>query len=213
MPEVPEAFEDEALSVSMFEIEDEATRRSARLAASTCCFASRPIRRMAAGSRRRWPQAGATLERITVERVAPEDWARADRAAPAAGRGRPVRRPRLACPRAGPRRSGADRDRRRPRLRLRRARHHPVLPCRDRPPGAASPVQARARCRLRLGRAGDRRGQMLAGRACSRSTTTRSPSASTAQQCRAQRRWHAGPGRTRRGLRTLARAPPRAPST
>lgn len=77
MPEVPEGVEDEALSVSMFELEDEATADPVgwqidllfREPPDPVALALRLAPALAA--------AGARLERIAVERVAPEEWARA----------------------------------------------------------------------------------------------------------------------------------------
>ena len=73
---------------------------------------------------------------------------------------------------------GRDPARRRARVRLRRARIDPGLPAGARRSRPAPPVAPRPGRRLRLGHPRDRRRQMLARRACSRSTTipTRSPS-------------------------------------
>ena len=73
MPELPEAVEDEALSVSLFEIEDEATADAIGWRIDVL-FRTPPDGDTVASS---LAATGLTVEEATVERVAPEEWARA----------------------------------------------------------------------------------------------------------------------------------------
>jgi ribosomal protein L11 methyltransferase len=77
MPEVPEAIEDEALSVSMFELEDAATAEPTGWQIDLLFREPPESARLAAGLAPALTAAAATLERITVVRVAPEEWAKA----------------------------------------------------------------------------------------------------------------------------------------
>ena len=77
MPEVPEAIEDEALSVSMFEIEDEATADPIGWQVDILFRNPPDPDQLAIGLAPSLTAAAASLERITVERVSPEEWARA----------------------------------------------------------------------------------------------------------------------------------------
>ena len=77
MPEVPEAIEDEALSVSMFEIEDEATADPIGWQVDILFRNPPDPDQLAIGLAPSLAAAAASLERITVERVSPEEWARA----------------------------------------------------------------------------------------------------------------------------------------
>jgi ribosomal protein L11 methyltransferase len=76
MPEVPEAIEDEALSVSMFEVEDEASADPIGWQIDLLFREPPDLDELAAGLAPALAEAAATLERITVERVAPEEWTR-----------------------------------------------------------------------------------------------------------------------------------------
>lgn len=73
MPELPEAIEDEALSVSLFEIEDEATADALGWRVDIL-FRAPPD---AAAVARGLVAAGFSVEQAEVQRVAPEEWARA----------------------------------------------------------------------------------------------------------------------------------------
>ena len=73
MPELPEAIEDEALSVSLFEIEDETNAEQVGWRVDLL-FRVPPDGDAAA---RDLAAAGFRVERATVERVDPEEWARA----------------------------------------------------------------------------------------------------------------------------------------
>ncbi len=77
MPEVPEPVEDEAVSVSMFELEDAATADPVGWQIDLL-FREPPDRdQLAARLAPALAEASATLKLITVKRVAPEEWARA----------------------------------------------------------------------------------------------------------------------------------------
>jgi len=73
MPELPEAIEDDALSVSLFEIEDENTADTVGWRVDLL-FRDPPDAQMVSDALAR---AGAWLMRTDVERVEPEEWARA----------------------------------------------------------------------------------------------------------------------------------------
>ena len=73
MPELPEAVEDDALSVSLFEIEDEATADPIGWRIDVL-FRTPPDGEAVA---RELAAAGASVEQASVERVAPKEWARA----------------------------------------------------------------------------------------------------------------------------------------
>ena len=73
MPEAPEALEDEALSVSLFEIEDEATADPLGWRVDLL-FRDPPDAEAVA---REVGAAGVRVEGATIERVEPEEWARA----------------------------------------------------------------------------------------------------------------------------------------
>ena len=73
MPELPEAIEDAALSVSLFEIEDEATADALGWRVDIL-FRAPPD---AAAVARELVAAGFSVEQAEVQRVAPEEWARA----------------------------------------------------------------------------------------------------------------------------------------
>ena len=77
MPEVPEAIEDEALSVSTFELEDEVTADPIGWQIDILFRNPPDPDQLAIGLAQALTAAAASLERITVERVAPEEWARA----------------------------------------------------------------------------------------------------------------------------------------
>ena len=175
MPEVPEAIEDEALSVSMFELEDAASADPVGWQIDLL-FREPPdpdqlAARVGAGAGRGRGHAGADHRRAGGARGV----GTGDRAAPAAGHRRPLRRPRLACPRPVARPAPC-RSRSMPGLAFGSGEHATTQSCLiaiDRLRAAAA-LRARAGCRLRLRRAGHRGRQVLARRRCSQSTTTRS---------------------------------------
>src|SRR5262245_47336287 len=77
MPEVPEAIEDEALSVSVFEVDDEATANPIGWQIDFLFRVPPDQDRLAAALAPALAEAGARLDRVTVERIASEEWVRA----------------------------------------------------------------------------------------------------------------------------------------
>jgi ribosomal protein L11 methyltransferase len=77
MPEVPEAIEDEALSVSLFEIEDEATAEPTGWQIDLLLRDPPDTGELAAALAPALIAAGATLKAISLARVKPAEWARA----------------------------------------------------------------------------------------------------------------------------------------
>jgi ribosomal protein L11 methyltransferase len=77
LPEVPDAIADEAISVSLFEIEDEDTAEAVGWQVDLLFREPPDPRTLAACLDRGFAAAGAKLQDIAVTRVAPDDWARA----------------------------------------------------------------------------------------------------------------------------------------
>ena len=178
MPEVPEALEDEALSVSLFEIEDEATADPLGWRIDLL-FREPPDRRGRRARARAPAGARRRLERSRSSGCEPEDWARAtELRLPPVTAGRFVVHGSHARDAAAAGAVAIEIDAG-PRFRLGRARDHPGPASR-----AIDRLARRRRFRHVLdvgcgsGVLVDRRREMLAGAGCSRSTTIRSPSGS-----------------------------------